>query len=107
MKNIKLIVTTDSIEQNVVIEAETVTNDQTETRKYVLNPDLAVSVANSILHAAEVCGVEVHVQTTRGITDMQRLALIARTGHIMRTMMPKGPQKTSMQIVDSILAEVL
>jgi len=107
MKNIKLIVRTDSTEQNVVVEAETVTNDQTESRKYVLDPELAVSVANSILHAAEVCGVEVHVQTTRGITDMQRLALIARTGHIIRTMAPKGPQKTAMQVVDSILAEVL
>ena len=107
MRSIKLTVTTDSIEQNVVLEADTVTNDQTEMRKYVLNPPLAVEVANSMLHAAEVCGVEVHVQTTRGITDMQRLALIARTGHIMRTMAKAGPQKTSMQIVDSILAEVL
>ena len=107
MKDIKLIVRTDSTEQNVVVEAETVTNDQTESRKYVLDPELAVSVANSILHAAEVCGVEVHVQTTNGITDMQRLALIARTQHIMRSMASRGPQKVAMHVVDSVLAEVL
>lgn len=107
MKSIKLIVKTSADHQTVVIGAETVTNDQMEERNYVLSPEVAVSVANSLLHAAELCGVDVHVQTNRQVSSMQRLALIARTEHIMRTMSGKKGSKVALQIVDSILAEIL
>lgn len=107
MKTMKLIVKTSGDYQTVIIGAETTANDQVEERSYVLAPTVAVEVANSILHAAELCGVEVHVQTNRGISSMQRLALIARAGHIMRTMSGRKADKIALQIVDSILAEIL
>ena len=106
MMNIKLIVQTNETNSLVLLTAETAAAGDTENRTYFLEPENAVAVANSILHAAELCGVEIHVQTDRGITDMQRLQLIARTQHIMRTYSGKKGN-AAMQIVDSILAEVL
>lgn len=106
MMNIKLIVQTNETNSLVVITAETAAAGDSENRSYFLEPEHAVEVANSILHASEICGVEVQVQTLRHISDMRRLQLIARTQHIMRTYSGKKGN-AAMQIVDSLLNEVL
>ena len=107
MMMIKLIVSTNPTNTAVMITAETEVAGDSENRSYTLQPAHAVSVANAILHAAELCGVEVQVQTSHPITTMQRLQLIHRTGHIMRTLAKQKPEKICTHIVDSILAEIL
>lgn len=106
-ESIKLAVETTEDNQAVVLCAEYESGGGKDIRHYLLPPELAVGIANSMLHAAELCGVEIHVQSDRHISDMQRLQLIARTGHIMRTMSGRKAERIALQIVDSILAEIL
>jgi len=106
-ESIKLIVETSEDNQTVVLEAVYERGGDKDVRHYLLPPETAVNIANSMLHAAELCGVEINVQSDRHISDMQRLQLIARTGHIMRTMSGRKAERIAVQIVDSILAEIL
>lgn len=73
---------------------------------YKLDPSVAVNVANAMLGLVGTLGYEVQVQVEpRFITDTQRLALIQRAVHIMRSMGKKQPQLVASHIVDSVLAE--
>lgn len=103
METIKIFVQVPDDRKTVILGSQY----QGEERHCLLTPERAVEVANSLLHAAEQCGVEVQVQTTHHITDMQRLQLIARVGHIMRSMSGRRPDRVALNIVDSILAEIL
>lgn len=105
MNTIKLIVEVPDDKKTVILGAEYESGGDKDLRHYLLTPPHAVEIANSLLHAAELCGVEVHVQTYNHVTDMQRLQLIARVGHIIRTYSKKT--NPAMHIVDSILNEVL
>ena len=107
MNPITLVVQTSEDKKFVVIGADTIASDVKESRSYFLEPVQAVEIANAILHSAEDCGVQVHVQTAPRVSDLQRLALIARVGHIIRTMDKSKTSKVALQIVDSILVEVL
>lgn len=107
MSTIKFVVETNDNNSLVYIRTFTDAGDSTEERAYSFNPTDAVSVANSLLHAAELCGVEVQVQTSHPITSMQRLQLINRTQHIMRTMSRRKPEDIAVHITDSILAAIL
>lgn len=106
MRAITLSVQTSDDKQQVIIGAQTDTGNQTEDRSYFLGPAQAVEIANSIMHAAEECGVEIKVQTT-GISDTKRLMLIKRTEHIIRSLSGKKLPYIASQVVDSILTEVL
>ena len=103
---IKLAVEVPNDKKSVILEARYEAGGDADVRHYLLAPHHAVEIANSLLHAAEICGIEVQVQTYHHISDMQRLQLIARVGHIMRTYSKKHGN-VAMQIVDSVLNEVL
>ena len=76
--------------------------------RYALDPHVAFQVANCIFEAVGHCGYELNVQVEkRQVTSMQRLALIARTAHILRTMDGKRRGEAPTHIVDSILADIL
>ena len=107
MNPITLVVQSAEDKNFVIISADTATSDVKESRSYFLEPTQAVEIANAILHSAEDCGVTVHVQTAPRISDLQRLALIARVGHIIRTMDRNKSSNAAKHIVDSILVEVL
>lgn len=80
---------------------------ETDTSRYIFNPQSAVEFANALLKAAEACGVKIQIQAERmPISTMKRATLINRTQHIMRSLQGKDPRYTAMQIVDTILAEV-
>lgn len=80
----------------------------TQAGRYVLEPHAAGQVAECILRALGDLGHSPQVQTVpRQVTSMQRAALIARTGHILRTMQGKRFSKAPEHIVDSILADIL
>ena len=103
---IKLAVEVPDDKKTVILEAKYESGGDADVRHYLLAPHHAVEIANSLLHAAEICGVEVHVQTYNHVSDMKRLQLIARVGHIMRSYSAKK-NNMAMHIVDSILNEVL
>lgn len=107
MEPIKIFVEVPDDKQTVILGAEFESGGDKDVRHYLLTPEGAVEIANSLLHAAEVCGVEVHVQTYNHVSDLKRVQLIARTGHIMRSMSGRKAERIAVQIVDSILAEVL
>lgn len=77
---------------------------------YKLEPSVAVNVSNAMLGLVGALGYEVQVQTEpRTITDQQRMLLINRVGHIMRSMatLKQRPHYIAIQIVDTILAQVM
>jgi hypothetical protein len=106
MNNIKLTVAPTDDKAAVVIGAQTSSAGDTEDRAYHLDPVMAVDFANSMLHAAEDCGVVVQMQTL-GISDEKRMRLIRRTELMMRSMAGRKPFYVAAQVVDKILSEVL
>lgn len=77
---------------------------------YHLQPHVAVNVANAMLQLVGNLGYEVEVQTApRMITDQERLQLISRVGHVMRSMAANKvqPVKICAEIVDLVLAKVM
>lgn len=106
MKDIKVrVMSVDG--QQVMVESETITGEDVDTRRYIFTPEKAVEVATAILRAAEACGLQITMQTAPHISSMQRMALIKRTELIMRSMSGQKLDRMAMQIVDSILAEIL
>jgi hypothetical protein len=69
----------------------------------------AVDIANTILHAAQNCGADIKFEVEKPIvSEMQRLQMVARANHIMRSMQQvKDKNKVAVAIVDSILGTVL
>ena len=106
MANIKLSIETNDDKTQVIIRALTVTNDLSEERCYLLDPYQSVEVANTILHLAADCGVEIQMQTT-GISDVKRMRLIKRVEHVIRSLSNKKLPYTAAQVVDTVLSEVL
>lgn len=106
MNKILLSVQCNDDNSMVIIGAQTSTAGDTEDRSYFLVPEQAVEIANSMMHAAEECGVEIKVQTM-GISDVKRLRLIKRVEHVMRSLSGKKGLFVASQIVDTILTEVL
>jgi hypothetical protein len=106
MKMITLSVQTSEDKQMVVLGAQTKVAGDTEDRSYFLAPVQAVEIANSILHSAEECGVEIKMQTL-GISDEKRLRLIKRIEMVMRSLSGKKLPYMAAQVVDTILTEVL
>ncbi len=78
---------------------------------FILPPDQAIDLANALLHAAEVCGVKVVVQSTspRIITDFQRNKLIVRCALILRSLIRQNRSSEAIahQVVDTILGAIL
>lgn len=77
---------------------------------YSLDPAEAVAMANCMLHCAEDCGCEVNVEVSKppAVTPMMYKTLIARVGHIRRSMASfKDRSKVDRTIVDAILSEIL
>ena len=107
MNPITLSVCAAEDKQMVIIGAEVESAEVRENRSYFLDPVQSVEIANAILRSAEECGVQIKIQAPPHITDMQRIALIARTEHIMRSLSGKQARTIALQIVDSILAEIL
>jgi uncharacterized protein YueI len=81
-----------------------------EVNKLILDPPMAVDMAQSMIRAAVECGYDVQIITPRPqVTSFQRAGLITRTEHIMRSLTKQ--KKTGLviasQVVDSILSELL
>lgn len=77
---------------------------------YVLEPGQAVAIGNALMQAATVCGAEIEVQVApRQITEQQRAVLIQRAELILNSgiKQKRGSRWAAMQIVDSLLAELL
>lgn len=77
---------------------------------YIFEPGQAVEIGNALFRAAQACGVEIEVQVApRTITEPQRMVLIQRAELIMNSgaKQKRSPKWTAMQIVDSLLAELL
>lgn len=106
MSNIKLSIETNDDKSQVIIRAQTETASQAEERCYFLDPYSAVEFANTMLHLAEDCGVEIKMQTL-GISDVKRLRLIKRCEHVIRSLSSKKASYISSQVVDTVLSEVL
>lgn len=106
MNAIKLTVAPNGDSTAVIIGAQTTSAGDTEDRAYTLDPVMAVDFANSMLHAAEDCGVEVKMQTL-GISDEKRMRLVRRIEIMMRSLSGRKPQYVAFQVVDKILSEVL
>lgn len=80
------------------------------TGTYSLDPGEAVAMANCMLHCAEDCGVNVNVEVSAPprVTPMMYTTLIARVGHIRRSMASfKDRSKVDRAIVDALLSEIL
>lgn len=105
-RNVKLSIVTNDDHTQIVICAETETGGVKEDRSYFLDPYQSVEIANTILHLAEECGVEIQMQTT-GISDIKRLRIIKRCEHVIRSLSGKKAYYISAQVVDTVLAEVL
>jgi hypothetical protein len=75
----------------------------------VIDPGVAVSMANAMLHAAEACGVDINFEVEKPpVSEMKRLQMVARVNHIMRSMASvKDKNKVAVAIVDSILGTIL
>jgi len=106
MSGVKLSIETNDDHTQIVIRAQTETGNQAEERCYFLDPYQSVEFANTMLHLAEDCGVEIQMQTT-GISDVKRLRIIQRVEHVMRSLSNRKPKYAACQIVDVVLAEVL
>jgi hypothetical protein len=106
MSSVKLSIELNGNRDMVVIRAQTETGDQAEERCYFLDPYASVEFANTMLHLAEECGVEIQMQTT-GISDVKRLRLIKRCEHVIRSLSGRKLPYMASQVVDTILAEVL
>lgn len=77
---------------------------------YIFEPGQAVEIANALMRAAEACGIEIQVQVApRLITDQQRNTMIVRTELMMNSLEKQKRNKKyiAMQVVDSLLAELL
>lgn len=76
---------------------------------FTLPPDMAVAMANSILHAAQECGADIKFEVDKPvISEAKRMALVKRVGLIMRSMeRVKDKDKVALQVVDSILSAIL
>lgn len=105
-QDIRMSVETTDDNELVVICAQTVVAGDSEDRSYFLSPAHAVEFANAMLHAAEVCGVVVEVQST-GISDVKRARIIKRCEHVIRSLSGRKPFYVSVQVVDTVLSEVL
>lgn len=106
MRNIALSIEANDDFTQIIIRAQTVTNDQSEERCYSLDPYQSVEFANTMLHLAAECGVEIQMQST-GISDVKRMRLIQRCEHVIRSLSGKKLNYMAAQVVDTVLSEVL
>ena len=106
MSTVKLTIEANDDRSQVIIRAITESAGQAEERCYFLDPYASVEFANTMLHLAEDCGVEIQMQTM-GISDVKRLRLIKRTEHVIRSLSGKKLQYMAAQVVDTVLSEVL
>lgn len=88
----------------VVARIDNIVAIDTAHGRYIFQPELAVAVANAMLHAAQEAGADVHVEVDKkAISETTRLRLINRVFIMMKTQRRDLPR----QIVDTILSEVL
>lgn len=76
----------------------------------VFEPHTAVQIAQSLIDCATYCGVHVEVQVERRpFTSQQRVMLVKRVEHIMRSMKlnKAPPERVAIEVVDTVLAEAL
>lgn len=106
MGSVALSIETNDDFTQIIIRANTTTNNQAEERCYFLDPYQSVEFANTMLHLAEECGVEIQMQTT-GISDVKRLRVIQRVEHVIRSLSGKKATYVASQVVDTVLSEVL
>lgn len=106
MNNIALNLEVSGDLKQIIIRAKTASAGDSEDRTYSLDPYSAVEFANTMLHMAEACGVEIQMET-KGISNEKRNRLILRTTHVMRSLGNRKPLVVASQVVDTILSEVL
>ena len=90
-----------------VIDREGKVIIQTDGGNYLFDPGSAVAFANSILAAATNCGAEIEVMAKpKPISDEQRMRLITRCSHVLRSLQGKKEELIAYQIVDTILSDI-
>ena len=73
------------------------------------DPSNAVAVGKQFIDSAVACGAHVEIKVPkRKITEHQRLALITRVGHMLRSMMEQNKPlpNQARQVVDTILSAI-